>query len=301
MPDSYKLLQESQLFVQEAVKQLNEEKLDFIIFGGDQVEGVGQDLGNWQFFLDSAQELNAPWSFILGECDISGVSPIDKVKTFRPDWRARGIDTQTPYWSHSPLPAVHIVGLDTSSFNSVKGDVEAEQLQWLKDDLQANKDKFTIIFSHHPLLPPAPYGQGLPLDQFLLPQAEAIRAILEAHPQVALSVNGHVHVNSQTKANNIWYVSSSSVDVFPCAYKIFHVRADEVSLESKPINFPALVKKARKELVDSAFVSQGKVDGEIFAKLAEGKHESNNASLAFYGEANSPVDKPHGKQAKVKG
>ena len=68
--DSDIMLQESQLFLQDVVKTLNQQQLDFIIFGGDQVETPGKDESNWQLFLDVAQSLSAPWSFVLGEKDV---------------------------------------------------------------------------------------------------------------------------------------------------------------------------------------------------------------------------------------
>lgn len=39
MSDTYLMFQESQLFLQDTVKTLNDEKVDFVIFGGDQVQG----------------------------------------------------------------------------------------------------------------------------------------------------------------------------------------------------------------------------------------------------------------------
>src|SRR5438874_11437169 len=63
LADTYELFRESQLFLQDAVKQLNsEEDLSFILFGGDQVHGVGREEANWNLFLDVAQGLNAPWN-----------------------------------------------------------------------------------------------------------------------------------------------------------------------------------------------------------------------------------------------
>src|SRR5262249_2544403 len=139
--DSYKMVHESQLFLQQLVKELNQRKLDFVIFGGDQVDQPGKDQANWQLFLDIAQGLNAPWSFVLGESDISGPLPVDKVRTYGPDWKGRGMDTDTSYWSHNPaqFAGVHLVGLDTSLPNTTTGGVSQKQLDWLKKDLETNR------------------------------------------------------------------------------------------------------------------------------------------------------------------
>src|ERR1700686_2643539 len=50
--DSHILYRESLLFLQDAVKLINARNPDFIICGGNQVEGLGDGDTNWQLFLD---------------------------------------------------------------------------------------------------------------------------------------------------------------------------------------------------------------------------------------------------------
>src|SRR3990167_3868949 len=45
-PDSFILTQESQLFLQELVKELNRERPHFVMFGGDQVHTLGKNEEN---------------------------------------------------------------------------------------------------------------------------------------------------------------------------------------------------------------------------------------------------------------
>lgn len=194
------------------------------------------------------QGLNAPWSFILGEKDLNDVSIVDKMRTFGADWKARGIETNKPYWSHNPIKDVHIIGLDTSVPNFSIGDVSPWQMDWLKKDVEENQDKFTIIFSHHPILPPPPFDGGPPWDDYVLTQGSIIREILEKYPNVHLAVSGHVHTSKIQQEKHIWYVSSPSLDVYPCAYRVFKVSPDNITVETKQLNFPALVKKLEKNL-----------------------------------------------------
>jgi hypothetical protein len=278
--DSYKLVHESQLFLQQLVKELNQRKLDFVIFGGDQVEQPGKDQANWQLFLDIAQGLNAPWSFILGETDISGPLPVDKVKTYGPDWKGRGMDTDTSYWSYNPaqLANVHLIGLDTSLPNTTTGGVSQKQMDWLKKDLEANKRSYTIVFCHHPLLPPPPYDGGPPWEEYVIPDGASVREILGNYPNVKLVVSGHLHVSKVQQEKDVWHVSSPSLTVYPCAYRIFRVAPDMVTMETHSIDFPALVKKARKELQNSNLASRyGKEDD--FVDLCEGGREDRDAML----------------------
>jgi Icc protein len=283
MPDSYELLHESQLFLQDVVKQLNSEKLDFIIFGGDQVQGVGRDEANWNLFLDIAQGLNAPWTFILGEDDIMGeTGSVDKMRTFGPDWKGKGIETEKSYWSYDPLPGIHIIGLDTSLPNSTMGDVSPRQLDWLKQDLAANRKKFIAVFSHHPLLPPPPYDSGSPWDDYTIPQGAAVREVIGSSPFVHLAVSGHVPIAKVQQERDIWYVSSPSLVTYPCAYRLFRVTPDNVTIQNRVVGFPALVKKARKALLESSLAYKyDNAKPEAFVFLAEGSREDQNSILNF--------------------
>jgi hypothetical protein len=297
-PDSFKLTRESQLFLQELVKELNAAKPDFIMFGGDQVETVGKDETNWQLFLDVVQGLNSPWAFVLGETDVSGNYPVDKRKTFGPDWKQCGIDTETPYWSHnlSQLPNVHLVGLDTSIPNTTIGGVSAKQLEWLKADLEANKKSFTIVFSHHPLLPPPPYDSGPPWDEYIIPDGGSVREIIGAYPNVKMVLSGHTYVSRVQSEGEVWHISSPALAVYPCAYRIFHVTPNMVTMETRQIGFPALVKKGRKELADSALATRySKNDPGSFLAVAEGGREDQNALIPM--AAGKPLQPYNPKKA----
>lgn len=280
--DSFKLTRESQLFLQELVKELNAQKVDFVIFGGDQVETIGKDEANWQLFLDVMQGLNAPWSFVLGETDVSGNFSVDKRKTFGPDWKQRGIETDTAYWSKNleQIPNVHLIGLDTSMPNSTIGGVSKPQLDWLKKDLEANKKYFTIVFSHHPLLPPAPYDSGPPWDEYIIPDGGSVREILGQYPNVKMVLSGHTHVSKVQNEKDIWHISSPSLDVYPCAYRLFRVTPTLVTMETRQINFPALVKKGKKELIDSSLASRySRESPDVFLEVVEGAKEDRDALI----------------------
>jgi predicted phosphodiesterase len=293
VPDTYKLTQESQLFLQEVVKILNKTKVDFVVFGGDQVEGVGKDQANWQLFLDVVQGLGPSWSFVLGESDLAGDDPVDKMRTFGPDWKGRGINSTRAYWSLNPVPGVHIVGLDTSLPNSTVGGVSDTQLQWLKEDLATNKKYFTIIFCHHPILPPPPYDGGPPWDQYVIPDGASVREIIAPFPQVKLVISGHIHLNKVQKEGDVWHVSCSSLDVYPCQFKTFRVDATAITMETWQVPFPALIKKGRKTLIESNKASKYNAQHpDQFALLAEGTREDRDAILPLgAGKALQPLKK----------
>jgi 3',5'-cyclic AMP phosphodiesterase CpdA len=280
LTDSYKLTQESQLFFQDAVKQINSHGVDFVLFGGDQVEQPGKDEENWQLFIDIAQGLSAPWQFVLGERDISGLVPADKLRTYGRDWKGKGLPGDEAYFSTDILNGVHLIGLDTARPNNNEGFVGDEQIAWLKNDLAKTQGQFVIVLSHHPLLAPPPYDGGPPWDQYLLSQAASVREILNTSKDVRLSLSGHCHVSKIQREREIWYVSSPSLDVYPCRFRIFHVTDQAINIETYQINYPALIKKARAALISSrlAYDFNAKKPSS-FTEVAEGSKMDDFCSL----------------------
>lgn len=285
--DSFELVHESQLFLQQLIKELNAERVDFVMFGGDQVQTIGKDECNWNLFLDCLQPLNSAWSFVLGDKDVSGPIPVDKYKTYGRDWKLVGVQGENAYWSQNPkgVPDIHVVGLDTSLPNTTLGGMSKKQLDWLKGDLEANKDKFTMVFCHHPLLPPPPYDGGPPWDEYVIPDGGAVREVLGGFPNVKMVVSGHVHVSKVQVERDIWHISSPSLAVYPCAYRIFHVSPDMVTMETRSIDFPALIKKARKELAGSILAQRfNQADPNSFVQVVDGQREDRDALIPMRGQ-----------------
>lgn len=297
LPDSLRLLQESQLFLQDAVKSINEEGVDFVIFGGDQVESPGKDDSYWQLFIDVVANLQAPWYFILGESDVSGTAVVDKMRTFGPDLKGRGAGAGKTYWSLDPVQGVHLIGLDTANANSETGRLSRDQLNWLKQDLQSNRGKFTVVASHHPLLAPAPYDSGPPWDEFIVEQGAEAREILGASRDVRLCLSGHIPVNKIQKERDIWYASCPSLAVYPCQFKIFRVSPRGIAMETLPIRYDALVKKAKKILSGSRVAFQYSTAKPLtFLKVAEGSDLDRFALLPLTPGAVAQPQKGHRKK-----
>lgn len=280
LPDSLKLLQESQLFLQDAIKTINEQKVDFVLFAGDQIEGPGKDDQYWQLFIDIMSVLNCPWYFVLGEADVTGPPAVDKMVTFGPDFKGKGLTSGKPYWSVDPVEGVHLIGLDTAKANSPTGDISAAQLAWLKQDLAANKGKLTIVASHHPLLAPPPYDGGPPFEEFTVSQGASARELLGASADVRLAISGHVPVSKIQRERNIWYVSCPPLVTYPCEFRLFNVSPQGITVETLSVRYEALVKKGKKILGNSRLAFQySNVKPETFLKLAEGSELDRQAYL----------------------
>lgn len=299
--DTYLLFNESQLFLQDAVKTINSLNLDFVVFIGDMIETPGKDEANWNLFIDVMQTLNCRWDFILGESDLSSVSTQEKMRMFGPDWKGRDLDNSAPYWSYNFASNVHLIGLDTSKYNSKTGVVSDDQLQWLKHDLETHKSQFTIVFSHHPLLPPSPYDYRPPFNEYGIINGAGVREILGGSPYVRLAISGHVPVNAVQKEGNIYYVSCPNLVAYPCAFKVFRVTNDEIRMETPRITYKSLVKKAEKSLQESTLAYHyHKSNPREFVKLCEGSREDNHAVLPLYGGMTPHAFQPGKKSGEKK-
>lgn len=283
--DTYALFNESQLFLQDVVKTLNHENLDFVIFGGDQVHTPGKDDANWNLFIDVLQNLNCQWNFVLGEDDVSGTVAVDKMRTYGPDWKGKGIETNLTYWSSNPANNVHLIGLDTSRQNTTSGVLSSEQLAWLKEDLGANPSKLTIVFSHHPLLAPPPYDGRQTFRDYALSNGDSAREILASSPDVRMAISGHVPINKVQKEGNIYYISAPSLIVYPCAFKIFRVNSEEIVMETHQVSYRALIEKAQKALIDSTLAYHyDRSKPKSFAEVCAGGRLDWDAILPMYGQ-----------------
>jgi 3',5'-cyclic AMP phosphodiesterase CpdA len=273
--DNFMLLQESQLFLQDAIKQINLLRPDFVVFGGDQVQSVGDSDVNWQLFLDVLQNLDCSWHFVLGESDVSGSVPIHKMHTYGRDWKGKGLNNNESYWSCDPMKGVHLIGLDTSQPNSVTGHIDHTQLQWLEKDLNQNPSPLTIVISHHPLVANTNYEKN-----YLLPQAESVCNLLNKSGSKIFSISGHTHLSKIQKQANIWYVSTPSLDVYPCAFKFFRFTPTEIQIDTYQVHFPALIKKAKQQLANSSLANSltNSRNGD-FMRLAVGNHIDQNAII----------------------
>jgi hypothetical protein len=282
--DTYMLFNESQLFLQDAVKTINSLNLDFVLFLGDMIETPGKDEANWNLFIDIMQTLNCRWDFVLGESDAPSSSTTEKMRLFGPDWKGKDIDTNVPYWSYNFANNVHLIGLDSSRPNSKGGAISDEQLKWLKDDIESHKSQFTIVFSHHPLLAPSPYDSAPLINDHDITNGAEVREILASSPYVRLALSGHVPINAVQKEGSIYYVSCPSLIAYPCAFKVFRVGNDDIKMETHYISYKALTKKAEKAMLESSLAHHySKKKPRDFLEMCAGSKEENNALLPLYG------------------
>ena len=100
---------------------------------------------------------------------------------------------------HYEVGGLRIVGLDTTSLDIAGGTMNAAQLGRLRDVLEADRDRPTLLFGHHPVTyesaATTEAGPSFDIDR---PTAITLQRLYERTPGVFFHHAGHTHRNKRT-------------------------------------------------------------------------------------------------------
>jgi len=240
--------------LQAAVAAVNEiPDLDFVLVPGDLTsDGEPWNIDAVKAILD---ELVVPYYVILGNHDISlvpteekpnvitGVSRWTIVSAFQGDRGGFAMDGQS-YYVRELAPGLVLVALDTtrvSQFYGWGGQVSGPQLRWLKQVLEANKEKFVVVMAHHNFVAWHPDEVNDPLGKkwywFLVDNAAEVRDIFAAN-DVELVITGHRHISTRYKeVDGVYYFVNPSTCTYPMRYTVYELTP--TSLSWKVFDVPA--------------------------------------------------------------
>lgn len=201
---------------------------DFVLMGGDMVfDGcytAKDDYRNQiRLFREITAELKCPWRPCLGNHDILGWSPREKVAPRDPDYGRKlileSLEMSAPYYSFDHQ-GWHFAVLDSAYPEKRKSGLVQiprlgdEQLEWLAYDLGAAGDRPKIAVVHVAALCNVGQLTGnrkrLAMDgAMVIWDTLELRTILERH-NVKLLLQGHSHRVEDTFWNGAWYVTSAA-------------------------------------------------------------------------------------------
>lgn len=101
--------------------------------------------------------------------------------------------------------------------------IDRRQLEWLRCDLAAHKDKPAIVLAHANL---DRFGGEETPDPHVIRNAAAVRAVLEGCPQPVTVFQGHYHPGRFSRERGIPYYTLKSLVGLPAGYYCMTVRAD---------------------------------------------------------------------------
>jgi 3',5'-cyclic-AMP phosphodiesterase len=100
----------------------------------------------------------------------------------------------------------HFIALDSLQPGEASGHLEAEQLDWLRDDLEAHRGEPTLVFVHH-----HPWDIGLKwLDAMKLRNGDDLVGVLQGFPQVRWMICGHIHLDHVSQRGGLTMMSTPS-------------------------------------------------------------------------------------------
>ena len=132
-----------------------------------------------------------------------------------------------------------VLGLDTHVPGRVSGRLEAEQLDWLDDELAAGSARPCLAFCHHP---PVPCGVDW-LDRLSLEDPYSLLVRMRENERFRALACGHVHRASECVVGGTRVYTTPSTafqfgdrrdtryDMLPPGYRRFTLRGDEFASE----------------------------------------------------------------------
>ena len=232
--DGVRLLGSSEKLLKDAVNEINEIKdLDFVLGTGDLVDVPERKLV--KNFIDITKSIKYPFYVLLGNHDVSvggGLGKNGFIRSFYKLKNATSFTNKKPYYSFSPNDRFTFICLDgtTDKVVTPHGQIQdPEQFEWLKNELEANKDKYIIIALHFPLI--EPYKSQTHF--FLEPDRTKLLDLINSYSNVLGVFTGHYHAARLTKIKNKIHNSCPAVVQYPNAFREIIITQDD----SKHISF----------------------------------------------------------------
>jgi len=138
-------------YLERAVYEINQLNPDFVVHIGDKVQGYTRDQSQWlreyEEFMPYMDKLNAPWYAVAGNHDV-----------FSPIWDTNDRTYEELYKKYfGPIrysfdyKNAHFVFLYTDDAMTSVPDMSEEQVEWLRNDLEATDSKNIFVFLHKPV------------------------------------------------------------------------------------------------------------------------------------------------------
>lgn len=220
---SYKMLSQSKNLLADFIKQANKTpSVDFVIFTGDMVDRP--QLNSYKDFFTTLTALKYPSLMTLGNHDATFVGG-ENEEYLTEEQVLRIISDCNPnqkydkaYWAITPKRNFRMIVLNLRpQEKSSNGFISQEQLDFLAQELEANKDKVVLIFAHHPVVEP------FQSETHKITNSEEIMALLQKYKNPIAYFSGHYHTTKIIKMDNLIFVSTPSLVTYPNAYRVVNI------------------------------------------------------------------------------
>ncbi len=207
-----------------AINAVNELKPDFVLTGGDNImDALGQSYSRadslYNLYQETAKKLEMPVYNTIGNHEVFGLYLKSGVDPSHKEYGKKLYENRVTkrYYSfdHKNWHFIVLDGIGFTEDRHYYGLVDAEQLEWLKSDLEkTGKDKPVAVSIHIPLLsvgqqimkgPTEGFGQGS-----IITNAHEVMQLLEQY-NVKMVLQGHLHFLEDIYYNGIHYITGGAV------------------------------------------------------------------------------------------
>lgn len=246
--------------------------LDFVLITGDVLDNASQ--AELETFLAALARLQKPWHFIPGNHDgfydpklPNALPPHAAVPLIDPRMASPRPDAQRACWSRMVKPGVQLIGLDSRYPDDWAGQIDADQMVWLRKELEAASDKLIVLAVHHPLHRLDPKDADGIFRKFICENGEEVEALLDAHPAVRMVLAGHHHAHQISHRPQRLHVNTAALTGYPCVYRTIRLRQADGSchaqIKTHTIATPAMLEQSRRLAIDSFITHEYNPDDSL--------------------------------------
>lgn len=167
-------------------------RIDAVCFTGDLTDGGSA--ADYALLKDILSPISVPVFVIPGNHDKR-----DTLRAAFADSHPFAADTTLHY--EAEIGGVRILALDTLIDGKVAGQLDAAQLDWLRDKLATTTEEPTLVLMHHPAFPSGIKGLD---DMSLLSGSAELGALIRHYPGTLRILSGHIHRPYQAIWNGVF-------------------------------------------------------------------------------------------------
>jgi 3',5'-cyclic AMP phosphodiesterase CpdA len=215
----------SHYHIRQAVADLNQQDLDFVLFTGDMFHFPADMPHEMASLRDALKGLKVPYYCCFGNHDAEGDNVAARKAFMKAHIGDQGLAKGDNYYTFSPAPGLRFVMLDTTdvegdAYHAWTGHMREAQFKWLERTLDAHRGETVFIGMHHPPLTPYPMMDKLKFDA---KGQSRLLALLKQHPNVQMMFAGHYHFGGRNRFGPAELLLGPSLVEHPHPYRMIEV------------------------------------------------------------------------------
>ncbi len=210
-------LEAREAFFSGFLKEFLEAEADYHISLGDLTnQGHSEEL---EYVYSHIKQSPRSFIHVLGNHDVY-LQPKNSVFQITGQQRYHSIDTDRAL----------LVFLDTTkemNWEDWGGEIDAEQLEWLEEQVVKSGDKPIMVFGHHPVYDTTTRSH---MDKLSIHPDIDMRAILQKKNGMGFYFNGHNHVHSIVQEGQWHFIQTAACLDHPC-FRLVEIDEDQLKIK----------------------------------------------------------------------